>query len=391
MTTWALRDTLTPPLEMEAAIQVTVQPSFDQRSDFEIQRTTDDGGSPDLAAARTVARLTGGQVRHTDWMPLTGEPFWYRARAVKSGWLDSTYTGWVQAVAQHIVGDDLPRTVVTDITMGTPIISDTTGADRLLVTAPQIAVDSAGNSDLEDGDAIVFSFDKPPNWWPSQTGLVWETTLVDGDTTSHVVRLENVTSSGADVVGQLQQPGAATNRDDNFAGPSSSITTVGGTLDSDDLTIAQLPAHNNSFTIRGKVKFANTGNPLKDGFGWANVEVKIYSRDGILTTYTLRDTLIIGVDPIEPGTDATVAFGATVSAPEVDGDTGDRFRIEVSAFNTFGPAANKMTFECWGINIPGFATNGVAWQTLSATTVSATDATVGATVRFLLMDADNIV
>lgn len=384
----------TTPTTVAYVIELEPVPVRDQVADYEIQRTIDDGfGSPHLGKIRDMATLTGMNPRFIDRLANDGTVWHYRCRAVKDGWTASSYTDWVSTSAVPINEENPEIWEVQHVAAGAPIVSDTTGADRLLVTAPQIASDSAGDFDLEDGDSITFSgFDSPPNWWAQPTGLVWETTLVDGSTTNRAVRLENVTSSGADVVAELQQPsGSATNRDDNFGGEASAITTVGGTTDSDNLTAAQLPAHNNNFTIRGKAKFSNTADPVKGGNAWGDVTINVYSYDAGLTAYTLRDTITVETELVlAPDTETTVSWSTTVAAPDVDGDTGDRFRIEVSAFNAYGPSASDLDFSVWGENTAGYTTNGVAWQTLSTTTVSATDATAGATVRFLLMDADNV-
>ena len=72
-------------------------------------------------------------------------------------------------------------------------------------------------------------------------------------------------------------------------------------------------------------------------------------------------------------------------APDVDGDTGDKFRIEVYADQS---ASSSISFSVTGKSAAGYTTNGVAWQTASVTEVAATSAARGSYVSFLLMDRD---
>ena len=349
----------------------------------EIQRAPDDAaspGTPDVSEVETLAFNGPANSDYLDRLPDDGARRHYRIRHVARGLTSSEWTGWVSAIPGYVGAAQLVALDPILVPSGTVVADD--GVYRELPRNPILAVDASGNTLLEDGDAVVFTgFVNPPRSWAlPQTVSVWESTLSTGVNTSLRVELVNVTATGADVVAKLQQPGATTDRDDGFSGAA--ITTVGGTTDSDALTIALLPAVNDAFVVRGSVEFTN--NSTKSTYT-GQLVLKVYSYDAGGAGYTVRDTFTVTIDAIVPLAVESEAFARTVIAPDVDGDTGDKFRIEVYADQS---ASSSISFSVTGKSAAGYTTNGVAWQTASVTEVAATSAARGSYVSFLLMDRD---
>jgi hypothetical protein len=347
----------------------------------EIQRAPDDGtGQPDTTDAAVVARHRPRVQDWVDMLPDDGLRRHYRIRHTSPGLTASSWTGWVSAVPAEVTQDEEIPTEPVKLIAGTQIETD--GAVRTLPRNPVLATDANGNTLLEDGDSVVFTgFANAPRWWAMpQTVSVWDSTLTTGTDTNLRIALENVTATGATVVAKLQQAGSATNYDDGFSG--SAITTVGGTTDSDVLTTTNLPALNDQFTVRGNVEFTNNSTKF---LNTGRLLILVYSYDGTTTTATARAGKFVEIADIAPSGTEDIDFSMNVTAPDVDGAGGDKFRLEVYENAS---SSGDVEFSVTGLNTAGYTTNGVAWQKATITEVAATDATRGSYVSFLLMDQD---
>lgn len=108
---------------LKSGVILGVSPSSDPTFDVEIARATSSG------VYATVARLTpkggGVPVSYTDILPVNNLAQSYKARAVKDGWLEGTYTAVVTAKAIALPEIAPNITPLTGQTIGAPLFIST--------------------------------------------------------------------------------------------------------------------------------------------------------------------------------------------------------------------------------------------------------------------------
>lgn len=127
----------------------------DRTYEIEIQRAPDDGGSPDVGNAETIAQVPGSTSVHIDEKPGTGVTFHYRIRHVRTGETASSWTPWVAIVPSFFAFAWPPAPVLPSVDEQ-PTDDGATGTLDLVITDPQnrlVKVEGksrSGNGDEEE-------------------------------------------------------------------------------------------------------------------------------------------------------------------------------------------------------------------------------------------------